>query len=155
MARITCRTPSTGKSLRIVYSDVPNTYTDLVEAPDFSVPDTSNKYSERDSDDATRAIRPGEIFFLTPLSARNKDTVERWIDTQLVTEDGTVIQVGRVAVPPGDTAFIPLQGRSILKRTPAAASSGDKIQLRAEVSSVFDVWVSAEEKLSSEHSGVV
>lgn len=155
MARITCRTPSTGKSLRIVYQNVPVTYTDLVEAPDFSVPDTSNKFDDRDSADATRAIRPGEIFFLTPMAARNKDSVERWIDTQLVTEDGVVIQLGRVAVPPGDTAFIPLQGRSILKRTPAAASDGDKIQVRAETSTSFDVWVSGEEKLSSEHSGVV
>lgn len=155
MPRITCRTPSTGRSLRLVYKDVPSSsYVTLVEAPDFSVPDTSIKFAQRDSADETRAIRPGEIFFLTPMAAKNKDVATRWIDTRLVTEDGVVIELGRVEVPAGDTAFIPLQGRSILKRTPAAAQSGDKIEMISEVDSAFDVWVSAEEKLSSEHSGV-
>lgn len=154
MARITCRTPSTGKPIRVALNDIPNTFTSVSEAPDFSVPDTSNKFPNRDPLDITRAIRPGEHFFLTPLSAKNKDTVERWVEIQLLEEDGTVIEFGRVSVPPGDTAFIPLQGRSLFKRDPLAAN-GDSLQIRAEVGSVFDVWAALEEKLSSEHSGVV
>lgn len=153
MARITCRTPSTGKPIRVTYEDVPTSYVTVAEAPDFSVPDTSNKYAERDPVDDTRAIRPGEIFFLTPLASKNKDTVTRWIEVQLVAEDGFVIELGRTEVPAGDTAFIPLQGRSLIKRLPNA-TYGDRLQIRAEVENVFDVWSSAEEKLSSEHVGV-
>lgn len=154
MARITCRTPSTGKPLRLIYQNVANTFVTIAEAPDFSLPDASSKYDERDPADAGRAIRPGEIFFLTPLAAKNKDTVTRWIETILVAEDSTTIEVGKVEVPAGDTAFIPLQGRSIFKRV-ANNAVGDTIQVRAEVSNVFDVWIAAEEKLSSEHVGVI
>lgn len=154
MARITCRTPSTGKPLRLIYQDIPNTFVTLAEAPDFSVPDASSKFDERDPTDPARAIRPGEIFFLTPLAAKNKDTVTRWIETVLETEDNFTIELGKVEVPAGDTAFIPLQGRSIFKRI-ANTATGDTIKIRAETSSVFDVWVAGEEKLSSEHTGVV
>ena len=154
MARIVCRTPSTGKGLRIVENNVANTYTTIAEAPDFSVPDASSKYDVRDPVDVARAIRPGEIFFLTPLAAKNKDTSDRWIEVVLVTEDSQTIEVGKIEVPAGDTAFIPLQGRSLFKRT-ANNAVGDSIQVRAEVADVFDVWAAAEERLSSEHSGVV
>lgn len=154
MTRIVCRTPSTGKGLRISESNVANTFVTIAEAPDFSVPDASGKFDERDPTDPSRAIRPGEVFFLTPLSARNKDTADRWIEVVLITEDSETIQVGKVEVPAGDTAFIPLQGRSLFKRV-ANNAVGDTIQVRAEVSSVFDVWAAAEERLSSEHSGVV
>lgn len=153
MARITCRTPSTGKPLRIVQTNVANTYVTIAEAPDFSVPDASNKFPDRDPTDDSRAIRPGEIFFLTPMSATNKDTEDRWIETILVTEDDETIEVATVTVPAGDTALIPLQGRSLLKRT-ANNVFGDALQIRAEISDVFDIWVAAEEKTSNEHVGV-
>lgn len=154
MTRITCRTPSTGKGLRITKYNVTNTFQTIAEAPDFSVPDASIKYPTRDPLDPARAIRPGEVFFLTPLAAKNKDTVDRWIEIQLVTEDAVTIEIGRVEVPAGDTAYIPLQGRSLFKRGSTNAN-GDIIQVRAQVSSMFDVWTAAEERLSSEHSGVV
>lgn len=154
MARITCRTPSTGKSIKITLSNVPAIYTTIAEAVDFSLPDTSNKFEERDPVDTTRAIRPGELFFLTPLSAKNKDTVTRWIDALLITEEGFSIELGRIEVPAGDTAFIPVQGRSLLKRLPNAVN-GDRLLVRSEIANIFDVWAAAEEKLSSEHSGVV
>ena len=154
MSRITCRTPSTGKPIRIASNNVTDSFVSFISAPDFSVPDPSNKFPTRDPDDDARAIRPGEIFFLTPLSARNKDTDDRWIEVQLYTEANVAIQVGRVEVPAGDTVFIPLQGRSLFKRD-ANTVIGDTIQIRAEANSVFDVWAAAEERLSSEHSGVV
>lgn len=154
MARITCRTPSTGKAIRISQQDVSNTFVIIAEAPDFSVPDASTKFTERDPLDESRAIRPGEIFILTPLSAKNKDTVDRWIEVVLVTEESETIEIGKVEVPAGDTAFIPIQGRSLFKRT-ANTAVGDTLQIRAELSNVFDVWSAGEEKLSSEHSGVV
>jgi hypothetical protein len=153
MSRIKCRTPSTGKPIRVALSDVSNTYVSVAEAPDFSVPDASSKFPVRDPLDLGRAIRPGEIFFLTPMSAKNKDTVTRWIETRLVTEDLIEIELGRIEVPAGDTAFIPLQGRSLFKRT-ANNASGDTLEVRAELNDIFDIWAAAEEKLSSEHSGI-
>lgn len=154
MTRIVCRTPSTGKPIRISQQNVSDTFVTIAEAPDFSVPDASNKFTERDPLDESRAIRPGEVFILTPLSARNKDSADRWIEVILVTEDSETIEIGKVEVPAGDTAFIPIQGRSLFKRV-ANTAIGDTLQVRAEVSNVFDVWSAGEEKLSSEHSGVV
>jgi hypothetical protein len=154
MSRITCRTPSTGKPLRVAKDSVSNTFEVIAEAPDFSVPDASNKFSDRDPVDASRAIRPGEIFFLTPISAKNKDSADRWVEVILVTEDDVTIEIGKIEVPAGDTAFIPIQGRSLFKRT-ANNVTGDTLQVRCEVAGVFDVLAAAEERLSSEHSGVV
>jgi hypothetical protein len=153
MSRIKCRTPSTGKPIRVALSNVTDTYVSVAEAPDFSVPDASNKFPVRDPLDLGRAIRPGEVFFLTPMSAKNKDTVTRWIETRLVTEDLIEIELGRIEVPAGDTAFIPLQGRSLFKRT-ANNANGDTLEVRAELNNIFDIWAAAEEKLSSEHSGI-
>ena len=137
MARITCRTPSTGKPIRVILANVGTSFTTIAEAPDFSVPDASNKFVDRDPTDESRAIRSGEVFFLTPLAARNKDTETRWIEVQLLTEDGTAISFGKVDVPAGDTVYIPLQGRSLFKRDKNAAN-GDRIQIRAQVTSIFD-----------------
>lgn len=153
MARITCRTPSTGKPIRIILPSVGTSFTTIAEAPDFSVPDSSNKFVTRDPFDGSRAIRPGEVFFLTPLAARNKDSATRWIEVQLLTEDGFTISFGRVEVPAGDTAYIPLQGRSLFKRD-FNSLNGDRIQIRCEAVGVFDAWASGEEKLSNEHTGV-
>lgn len=151
MPRITVRTPSTGKPIRAEFVDVPTDFIVIAEAPDFSVPDSSDKFTTRDPLDDSRAIRPGEIFFLTPLAVRNKDTSTRWIEVILVTEANTTIEFGKIDVPAGDTGFIPLQGRSLFKRD-ANNSVGDTLQVRAEASNTFDVWTAAEEKLSSEHT---
>jgi hypothetical protein len=151
--RIKCRTPSTGKPLSISISNVDVTYTTLAEAPDFSVPDAARSFTVRDPLDVSRTIKPGEIFFLTPMSARNKSANTAWIETSLYTESNVRIELGRVEVPSGDTVFIPLQGRSLLKKDSESAN-GDIIQVRAETVNTFDIWVSAEEKLASEHVGV-
>jgi hypothetical protein len=153
MARIKCRTPSTGKSLSIYVSNVSTSYATIVEAPDFSVPDAAGNFPVRDPEDTTRTIKPGEIFFLTPMSAKNKSANTAWIETALYTEANVSIELGRISVPAGDTVFVPLQGRSLLKRD-ANTANGDVIQVRAQTANTFDIWVTAEEKLSSEHIGV-
>jgi hypothetical protein len=153
MSRITCRTPSTGKPLRIALANVGVTNISIAESPDFSVPDASGTYSVRDPLDNTRAIRPGEVFFLTPLAARNKSSSLIYLETSLYTENNVRIEFANVAIPPNDTAFIPLQGRSLFKRD-ANTPIGDIIQVRASIANTIDVWAAAEEKLSSEHTGV-
>ena len=153
MARIICRTPSTGKPIRFIKTNVLVSFDTLAEAPDFSVPDPSSRFSVRDPSDTSRAIRPGEVFFLTPISAHNKTNEDKWIEVQLITEVSQTISFTKVEVPAGDTAFIPLQGRSIFKRD-ATAAAGDRIQIRAESTNTFDVWTTGEERPSNEHSGV-
>lgn len=154
MTRITCKTPSTGKAIIVSAANVTTTFTTIAEAPDFSVPDPSQTYTSRDPLDDGRAIRPGEVFFVTPLTAKNKSAGLAWIEVQYISESNTTIEFGKVTVSPGDTAFIPIQGRSIFKRI-AAGTNGDRIQIRAEANNIFDVWAAAEEKLSAEHFGVI
>jgi len=154
VSRITCKTPSTGRAFNATLVDIPTNFTIVAEAPDFSVPDPAENYIIRDPADMTRTIKPGEVFFITPLSAKNKTANTKWIDIRLHTEDGTIINFGRVTVPAYDTAFIPIQGRSLFKRD-ANGTAGDRLEVRAETASVFDVWGSAEEKISSEHIGVI
>lgn len=153
MARITCKTPSTGKAIIVSQIDVGTNFTSIAEAPDFSVPDPSENYTSRDPVDNNRAIRPGEVFFVTPLSAKNKSGSTEWIEAVLYTEANNTIEFGRVDVPPGDTAFLPIQGRSLFKRDPNG-TNGDRLQVRSSANNVFDVWAAAEEKLSAEHIGV-
>lgn len=154
MARIVCRTPSTGKPIRISYANVTTSFVNISEAPDFSVPDATKNFLPRDPSDDSRAIKPGEIFFLTPLSASNKGANTAWIELILTTESNTVIEFGKVYVPANDTVFIPIQGRSLFKRD-ANTANGDIISIRAQLNNTFDVWGAAEEKLSSEHTGVI
>jgi hypothetical protein len=153
MPRIVCRTPSTGKPIRISFKDIGDTLTTVAEAPDFSVPDASEKFDERDPIDTARAIRPGEIFFLTPLAAKNKSNETAMIEVYLVTEDDVTIELGKLEIPAGDTGFVPIQGRSLLKRN-STGINGDRLRVRATAADVFDIWAGAEEKLSNEHSGV-
>lgn len=160
MTRIYCRTPSTGYPENLYMVDVGTTFDTLeggvsgADAPDYSVPDPSEQYEQRDPDDPTRAILPGQIFFLTPLSVVNKTGSEEWLECQLLLEDGTTtIQFGRAVVPAYDTAYIPLNGRSLLKRDPTA-TNGDQLQVRASNPSVFDVWTSADLSPASQNLGV-
>lgn len=155
MPRIECKTVSPGKAVNVVLANVGTSFTTIAEAPDFSLDDPNNVFSPRDPGDSTRAIRPGEVAFITPLLARNKTTTARWIETRFISEAGVTIEVpGRMLVPANETVAIPVQGRSLLKRT-AANANGDRLQVRAELSNVFDVWAAAEERLSAEHVGVV
>ena len=155
MTRIYCRTPSTGYPENLILADVPATFTTIpgADAPDYSVPDPSEQYEQRDPLDPTRAILPGQIFFLTPLSVVNKTASEEWLECQLLNEAGNVIAFGRAVVPANDTAYIPLNGRSLLKRDPDALN-GDQLQVRASNSNVFDVWTSADLSPASQNLGV-
>jgi hypothetical protein len=155
MARITCKIASSGKALNATLANVGTSFATIVEAPDFSLPDPNVDYAARDPLDAGRAIRPGEVAMVTPLFARNKTGTARWIEVRLLTEGGTAIEApGRVIVPANETALIPVQGRSLVKRV-AAGANGDRLQVRAEAAATFDVWTTAEERLSAEHIGVI
>jgi hypothetical protein len=160
MSRIVCRTPSTGFAETLYLIDVPITMTTLIggltgaDAPDYSVPDPSNQYEVRDPLDPTRAILPGQIFFLTPISATNKSGSDETIDVQLLLENGNVVNLGSAVVPANDTAYIPVNGKSLLKLT-ANSVNGDRLQVSASTGNVFDVIVAADLSPASQNLGFV
>lgn len=154
MPRIRCKTPSTGRPINFTVRGVGTGYSTLAEAPDFSVPDTSNLFPSRDPSDTSRAIRAGEVFFMTPLYARNTTNLDCWIEVRLLQENGVSVECpGRLTVPAGDTALVPIQGRSLIKRG-AENLQGDRLQVRAQTAGSLDLWATAEEKPSAEHIGV-
>lgn len=160
MTRIYCRTPSTGYPENLVLANVPVTLTTIgggisgADAPDYSVPDPSNQYERRDPTDPTRAILPGQIFFLTPLSIVNKTGNTETLRVSLLQENGNRIEFGNAIVPPGDTAYVPLNGRSLLKRDPLTVN-GDRLQVSSSTPNTFDVWTSAELSPASQNLGNV
>lgn len=157
MTRITCRQPSTGKPISIQYVGVGTDWINIAEAPDFSVPDPSGAtYTSRDPLDGTRGIAAGEVFFLTPLVAKNITAGTDWIEVRFRPEGGTANNdsFGRIYVPAGESVAIPLQGRSLIKRG-ATNTNGDIVYVRAGNTASFHVWASANEQASAEHVGVV
>jgi hypothetical protein len=153
--RIYCRTPSTGYPENLVLANVPNTFTTIpgANAPDYSVPDPSNQYEKRDPLFPERAILPGQIFFLTPLAITNKTSNQESLTVRLVQQDGIIINFGTAVVPAYDTAYIPLNGRSLLKRDPLI-DNGDQLQVTATAPDAFDVWTSADLSPASQNIGV-
>lgn len=155
MPRITCATPAPGKQLRITAVGVGAGWTTIAEAPDFSLPDPSGVFSPRDPADAERYIAPGVVSFLRPIIVRNRDTVERWVEFQLLDEAGQAFAVpGLFSVPPAASVLVPVQGLDLLKRV-AAGANGDRLQVRAETAGMIDLWGAAQETISEEHEGVV
>lgn len=158
MTRIKCRQPSTGKPISIQYIGVGTGWINIAEAPDFSVPDPSRSGypNSRDSSDISRGIAAGELFFLTPLVAKNITAGTDWIEVRFRPEGGTANNdaFGRITVPAGESVAIPIQGRSLVKRDYLSAN-GDIVYVRAGNTTSFHVWASANEQASAEHVGVV
>lgn len=170
--RIICKTPSTGTVANYTVpnatlaalpanSDVTDIWTTIAEAPDYSVPDARRAFLVRDPADISRAIRPGEVFFMTPIFARNTNdpsvpsnapiVVEARLALESRTNDSITIDCpGRMTVPAGDTAMIPMQGRSLLKRD-ALSIYGDRIQIKAYGTGI-EIWAAGEIKPSSENT---
>ena len=160
MTRITCRQPSTGKPVSVSNTTIGTDWINIAEAPDFSVPDASRSTypNRRDPADApgSRGIAAGELFFLTPLVAKNITAGTDWIEVRFRPEGGVANNdaFGRITVPAGESVAIPIQGRSLVKRDYLSAN-GDIIYVRAGNTTSFHVWSSANEQASAEHVGVV
>lgn len=157
MPRIKCRQPSTGKPISVSNNSVGIDWINIAEAPDFSVPDPSRSGygNRRDPSDDTRGIAAGEIFFLTPLVAKNVTAGTDWIELRFREEGGGANNdaFGRVYVPAGESVAIPIQGRSLIKRN-VSTTTGETLYVRAGNTASFHVWASANEQASAEHVGV-
>jgi hypothetical protein len=161
--RIECRQPSTGKPVSVASNSIGTDWVIIAEAPDFSVPDPSGSgYTMRDPSDPSRGIAAGEIFFLTPLVAKNNTASTQWIELRFRNESGANNDAfGRITVPAGESVAIPIQGRSLIKRnflepgnTYSFSGNGEILYVRAGAASSFHVWASANEQASAEHIGV-
>lgn len=157
MPRITCTTPATGKEIVAYLLNVGSGWATLFDAPDFSVPDPTGQFPTRDPLDSNRAIRPGCITVLTPIMIRNRGTIDGWIESRMVFEDGTLLLGPRLTVAVNESVMMPYQGRALCKRV-AGGTFGDRLQFISSFNAGmgatnpnFDLQATAEERLSSEH----
>jgi hypothetical protein len=150
MPRIVCDVPAAGRPLQVYKQSALASFTTILDPPDFSIPDPSELLAERDPLDTTRAIVPGEIYITTPLLVHNRHSATQWFEVRVLAESGDQVRLGQFVIPAGETTEIPLQGRALIKRI-AAGTSGDRLQVRAEVAGRQDFWLSAVERRASEH----
>jgi hypothetical protein len=152
MPRIRTDAISSGRPLQLFIPSGTNsglvntTWTTIAEAPDFSVPTTSGTGVVADPDDIDRELRPGEIFFETPLQVINSTASTRWVELQIVLQgpSGQAIPASpRVPVPANDSIYLQLQGQRVLKTdlggTIASPMLGGRLQIRAEVGNALSI----------------
>jgi hypothetical protein len=162
MARIYTDQPATGKPVLVFVPSgtnsglVPSGWTTLVEAPDFSVPLTTDEaFATLDPTDSDRELRPGEVFFETPLTVTNTTATTRWIEARMVMEgvSGQTVPVSaRVPVPASETVYVPIQGLRLLKTNFASGVFGGRLQVQAEVGTALAVLGTAVELEAVAHA---
>jgi hypothetical protein len=155
MPRIRTDQPSSGKPLQLLIPSagfVPNSWTTLAEAPDYSIPGTGDTGVTLDPVDSGRELRPGEVFLEAPLTCINTDTSARWVELQIFTQTNHAVPVTpQISIPPKESVYLPIQGLRLLK-TSFAASNGDRLQIRASVGSSIKIIGSAVELEALTHA---
>jgi hypothetical protein len=155
MPRIRTDQPSSGKPLQLLISSagfVPNTFTTLAEAPDYSIPGTGDTGMTLDPADTGRELRPGEVFLEAPLTCINTDTTTRWVELQILTQSNHAVPVTpQISIPPKESVYLPIQGLRLLKTTFSAAN-GDRLQIRASNGSSIKIIGSAVELEALTHA---
>lgn len=155
MARIKTDQPSSGKPLQLLIPSagfVPNSWTTLAEAPDFSIPSTGDPQVTLDPSDTGRELRPGEVFLEAPLTCINLDTTSRWVELQILTQTGHSCPVTpQISIPAKESVYLPIQGLRLLK-TVFTASNGDRLQIRASTGSSIKIFGSAVELEALTHA---
>jgi hypothetical protein len=155
LARIRTDQPSSGKPLQLLIPSagfVPNSFTTLAEAPDFSIPGTGDTGVTLDPADSGRELRPGEVFLEAPLTCINTDTTTRWVELQILTQSNHAVPVTpQISIPPKESVYLPIQGLRLLK-TSFSAINGDRLQIRASNGSSIKVIGSAVELEALTHA---
>jgi hypothetical protein len=154
MTRIFTAQPAVARPIRIRMVDVPDLWTTLVAAPDFSVPDPQQAWPTafRDPNDPNRRIQPGQVLFLAPLMIFNTDpNASHRIEIRTVFEDGiTVIEQAAVTIPKRETYTHPIPGQRLLKLDPAS-ETGDALQVRASAPDLLQITGAAAQGAIEEH----
>lgn len=161
MPRIRTDQPSSGKPLQLLIPSDTNSgfvntsWTTLVEAPDFSVPGSGDSGVVLDPVDTGRELRPGEVFFESPLVVVNTTATTRWVELQILLQgnSGQAVPVTpRVPVPGGEAVYLPIQGLRVLKTDLTNTESGGRLQIQAEVGNALKVIGSAVELEALTHA---
>lgn len=160
MTRILTDQPSSGKPVLVFIPASTNsgfvdtTWITIAEAPDFSIPVVDEDTAELDPADSSRELRPGEVFFESPLGVTNQDTETRWVELRVVLQGagGQEIAISpQIPVPANETVYLPIQGLRLLK-TDFAAAAGGRLQIRSEVDDALQIFGSAVELEASQHA---
>lgn len=154
MPRILTAQPAAAKPARVHMTGVPNTWTTLIAASDFSVPDPQRTWPEalRDPLEDTRRIQPGQVLFLAPLMIFNSDpNTSQTIEIRTLLEDGiTIIDQAAITIPKRETYTHPIPGQRLLKLDPNAPT-GDALQVRASAPDLLHITGAAAEGAIEEH----
>jgi hypothetical protein len=135
-----------------VIDKVGTSWTAVVEAPDFSVPDPGGDYVE-DPADSSRGLRAGEVFVPRPLIAYNTDSSPVTLEVRLSFEDDSSTNLFTLTIPAGDSAEIRLQGATFTKRD-FTASNGERVEVRASAGSVLILTAWYSTRLATDHEDV-
>ncbi|MDN5568707.1 MAG: hypothetical protein L0G27_08200 [Paracoccus sp. (in: a-proteobacteria)] len=155
MPRILTQQAASAKPVRVALTSIPTDWTTILDAPDFSVPDTLPNFpNDRDpTDPANRRIQPGFALVLAPLMIYNSSGSETWVEIRILTESGDSILQARQTIPGGETYLHPAPGQRLLK-TQIATANGDRLQVRAQAANVLSLTGSASEGAAEQHQPV-
>lgn len=128
-------------------------WTDVVEAPYFTIPFEAEGDEVVDPDDADRSLREGEIFLVSKVRITNTHTETVTVDAQVVLEDGTVIAVLRNSPVISDSSTLFDFGGNSLFKTDLVnpGNAGDKLQMRCSVDAVAAVFFTYIERGALQH----
>jgi hypothetical protein len=161
MPRINTDQPSSGKPLLLYIPSSTNNgfvntaWTTIAEAPDFSIPSSGDEGIVIDPADSGRELRPGEVFFETPLQCMNTTATSRWVELQMLLQgnSGQAIPLSpRVVVPAGESVYLAVQGLRLLKTDLTNTQPGGRLQIQAEVNNAIKVIGSAVELEAQTHA---
>ena len=152
--------PSSGKPLLLFIPSsvndgfVDTDWTTIVEAPEFSIPSNGDN-AVLDPEDLDRELRPGEIYFETPLTVTNTSETSQWVELQIVLEgeSGQAIPVTpQITVPGKESVYLQIQGLRLLKTDLGNDEPGGLLQIRCQTSDTVTVIGSAVELEASDHA---
>ncbi len=149
--RQTVRQAGAAVPVRILAETIGTDWQTVLEAPEFSVPDTQRRFpGARDPADAERRIQPGFALIEAPLMFYNASLASVTLDIRILHEDGAEVQQAMVELIAQDTFLHPAPGQRLLKRDPDRVH-GDRLQVRASVAGVVQLTSTASEGAAEQH----
>ena len=131
--RIKTRQPAVARPFNIHVRGLLGAFNQIIDVPDYSVPDPNQNWPERDPLDIDRRIQPGMVFLETPMLLHNTSNSETiTVEVRIIPEAGAngAIQL-KIEIPPGSTYQHPIQGQRLLKLDPDSVN-GDSLQVKEE-----------------------
>ena len=131
--RFTVRQSGAAVPIRINENEIGTEWKTVLEAPDFSVPDTQRRFiNDRDPADDERRIQPGFALIEAPLMFFNTGVVPVVVDIRILDEDNNIYQQASINIIGRDTFLHPAPGQRLLKLD-KDSSNGDRLQVKATI----------------------